>query len=85
MNSILLIIFFLQADSETVKLFLKHPLESIGAIILALGFVQIGSNFIKWIESRIKDEFNCKILIVFSMILLAILYIRILHQFEIFK
>lgn len=82
MNSILLIIFFLQADSETVEFFLKHPLESIGAIILALGFLQIGSNFIKWIESTIKDEFNCKILIVFSMITLAILYFAILNQFE---
>jgi len=85
LNSILLIIFFLKADSETVEFFLKHPLESIGAIILALVFFQIGSNFIKWIQSTIKDEFNCKILIVFSMITLAILYFVILHQFEISK
>jgi len=75
-------IFLLQADAETFKYILNHPLNSIGAIVMALGFLQIASNFIKWLERTIKDEFTCKLLIIFSMIGFAFLYFAILYKFN---
>ena len=75
-------IFLLQADAETFKYILNHPLNSIGAILLGLGFLQIGSNFIKWLKRTIKDEFICKILRILSMIGFALLYFAIIYKFN---
>lgn len=75
-------VFFLQADPEIFEYFINHPLISIGAIILAIGFLEIGSKFLKWIELTIKDEFICKILIILSMIGLVFLYFAIVYQFK---
>lgn len=74
--------FFLQADPDFFEYFINHPLISIGAIILAIGFLEIGSKFLKWIELTIKDDFICKILIILSMIGLLFLYFAIIHQFK---
>ncbi len=75
-------IFFLQADPVVFEYFLNHPLISIGAIVLALGFLQIGSTFKKWIERIIKDDFISKSLIIISMIGLVFLYLLIVYQFR---
>ncbi len=75
-------IFFLQADPAVFEYFLNHPLISIGAIVLALGFLQIGSTFMKWIERTIKDDFISKTLMIISMIGLVFLYLAIVYQFK---
>ena len=75
-------IFLLQADSETFKYIINHPLNSIEAIVMALGLLQIASNFIKWLEKTFKDEFICKFLIILSMIGFAFLYFAILYKFN---
>ena len=75
-------IFFLQANPAVFEYFVNHPLISIGAIVLALGFLQIGSTFKKWIEKTIKDDFISKSLIIISMIGLVFLYLLIVYQFR---
>jgi hypothetical protein len=75
-------IFFLQADPAVFEYFLNHPLISIGAIVLALGFLQIGSTFMKWIERTIKADSISKSLMIISMIGLVFLYLAILYQFK---
>ena len=75
-------IFFLQADTAVFEYFLNHPLISIGAIVLALGFLQIGSTFKKLIERTIKDDFISKSLMIISMIGLVFLYLLIVYQFK---
>ncbi len=75
-------IFFLQADPEAYSFILNHPLISIGAIVLALGFLQIGSTFKKCIERTIKDDFISKSLMIISMIGLVFLYLVIVYQFK---
>jgi hypothetical protein len=75
-------IFYLQADPGAFKYFLNHPLISIGAIVLALGFLQVGSNFMKWLEGNIKDESVLKVLCIISIFGLMILYFAILYQFK---
>lgn len=74
--------FFLQADPEAFEYFLNHPLISIGALVLAVGFLQIGSNLMKWIEHTIKDDFFSRILIILSIIGLLFLYLAIVYQFK---
>ncbi len=75
-------IFFLQANPAVFEYFVNHPLISIGAIVLALGFLQIGSTFKKWIEKTIKDDFISKSLMIISMIGLVFLYLVIVYQFK---
>ncbi len=75
-------IFFLQANPAVFEYFVNHPLISIGAIVLALGFLQIGSTFKKWIEKTIKDDFISKSLMIISMIGLVFLYLLIVYQFN---
>ncbi len=75
-------IFYLQADPGAFKYFLNHPLISIGAIVLALGFLQVGSNFMKWLESTIKDKDVFKLLVILSTIGLVFLYLAIIFQFK---
>ncbi len=75
-------IFFLQTDTAVFEYFLYHPLISIGAVVLAVGFLQIGSTFMKWIERTIKDDFLSKSLIIISMIGLVFLYLAIVYQFK---
>lgn len=75
-------IFFLQANPAVFEYFVNHPLISIGAIVLALGFLQIGSTFKKWIEKTIKDDFISKSLMIISMIGLVFLYLLIVYQFK---
>jgi len=82
MNFLFLTVYSLQADSESFKYFLNHPLISIGAIILALGFIQIGSNFLKWLKGNIKDKGVLKVLCIISIFGLMILYFAILYQFK---
>lgn len=74
--------FFLQANSAAFEYFLNHPLIAIGALVLAVGFLQIGSNLMKWIEHTIKDDFFSKILIIISIIGLLFLYLAIVYQFK---
>jgi hypothetical protein len=78
----LLTIYYLQSDPEAFKYFLNHPLISIGAIILAIGFLQIGSNFLKWLEGTIKDKGILKVLCIISIFGLMILYFAILYQIK---
>jgi hypothetical protein len=75
-------IFFLQADPAVFEYFLSHPLIFIGAVVLAIGFLQIGSTFMKWIERTIKDDFISKSLIIISMVGLVFLYLLIVYQFK---
>jgi hypothetical protein len=75
-------IFFLQANPAVFGYFVNHPLISIGAIVLALGFLQIGSTFKKLIERTIKDDFISKSLMIISMIGLVFLYLLIVYQFK---
>ena len=74
-------IFFLQADPAAFEYFLNHPMISIGSLVLALGFLQIGSKLMKWIEHTIKDNFFSRILIILSIIGLLFLYLAIVYQF----
>lgn len=78
-----LITFFLQADPAAFEYFLNHPLISIGAIFLAVGFLQIGSKLMKWIEHTIKGDFLSRILIILSIIGLLFLYLAIVYQFKV--
>ena len=78
----LLTIYYLQSDPEAFKYFLNHPLISIGAIILAIGFLHIGSNFLKWLEGTIKDKGILKVLCIISIFGLMILYFAILYQIK---
>ena len=73
---------FLKADPEAFEYFLNHPLISVGAVVLALGFLQIASNLMKWIKHTIKDDFISKILIILSIIGLVFLYLTIVYQFK---
>ncbi len=77
-----LTIYSLQTDPESFKYFLNHPLISIGAIILALGFIQIGSNFLKWLKGNIKDESVLKVLGIISIFGLIFLYFAIIYQIK---
>ena len=75
-------VFFLQADPAALEYFLNHPLISIRALVLAVGFLQIVSKLMKWIEHTIKDDFFSRILIILSIIGLLFLYLAIVYQFK---
>jgi hypothetical protein len=74
--------FFLQADPAAFEYFLNHPLIFIGALVLAVGFLEIGSKLMKWIEHTIKDDFFSRILIIISMIGLLFLFLALVYQLE---
>lgn len=74
--------FFLQANPASFEYLLNHPLISIGALVLAVGFLQIGSKLMKWIEHSIKDNFFRNILILLSIVGLVFLLLAIVFQFK---
>ena len=73
--------FFLQGfSSENIDFLFKYPIEAIGSIILALGFIATGRVFTKWLEKTIEDDFFGIAVIIISYAALGLLFFGILYK-----